>query len=283
MQPPDSVVYTWESELRRPGRFLLDAFRDLRTAGGISWRMFVRDLKAQYRETLLGALWLWVPALTVSGTFILAENANLVSGGNTSIPYGAYVIISTVLWQLFAEAFAAPIKAIETAKPLLNKLRFPAESIVLARILDVVLSFLIKLPLIIGCIVWFKLPVNATILLFPVGVVALFCMGLSLGMLLVPIGGLYQDVVKTLPLALTFWMFLTPVVFAPSVEGLLGRIVALNPVTPLLVTSREWLVGTPVSSLGAFGIVASVSVLGLVVSWCLFRLSIPIIVERAGN
>ncbi len=283
MSTPNVSTFTWESDLRHPRHFLRTSLSDLKRSLELAIRIFSRDLRAQYRETLLGLIWLWVPALSVSGSFLLAQQANLISVDATGIPYPAYVLISTILWQLFAETLAAPVRAIESAKPLLAKVRFPAESMILAKLMEVLLGFAVKLPLIIGVMIYFKIQPTWEILAAPVGLFALLALGLFVGMALVPVGGLYQDVGRSIPIAMTFLMFLTPVVFSPDIGGTLGAIVRVNPVTYPLVTTRALITGMPVTDWAPFGLVLGLSLFGLLASWLVVRISIPILVERAGN
>jgi len=283
MQTTTDIIYSWESELRKPASFFRRGFADLARSGSLGWRLFYRDFKAQYRETLFGMLWIWVPALTVSFTFILASQSSLISVDNTGIPYPAFIILGTVLWQTFADSVMAPLKAVDQAKPLLAKVNFPLESMIFAKTLEALLNFCVKLPLIVGVLLYFKLGQTWEIALFPAAIFSLIVFGHALGLLLVPIGGLYQDVGKSTPLVLTFWMFLTPVVFSENVSGLLGKIIQVNPVTPLLTTAREVLVGVPISDLRSFLVITFISLGVLIFAWVLARLSVPIIVERAGN
>ncbi len=48
------VVYAPESELRRPFKMLGAMFKDLLLARELAWRLFVRDVSAQYRQSVLG-------------------------------------------------------------------------------------------------------------------------------------------------------------------------------------------------------------------------------------
>ncbi len=63
-------VYTPESPLRNPRRFLREMFRDLRASRELAWRLFVRDTSAQYRQSMLGYVWAFLPPLVASLPFI---------------------------------------------------------------------------------------------------------------------------------------------------------------------------------------------------------------------
>ena len=65
------VVYTPESQLRRPGVLLRSMWRDLKASRELAWRLFVRDTSARYRQSLLGVLWAFVPPIVTGVVFIV--------------------------------------------------------------------------------------------------------------------------------------------------------------------------------------------------------------------
>ncbi|MBR8826537.1 MAG: hypothetical protein DSM107014_01300 [Gomphosphaeria aponina SAG 52.96 = DSM 107014] len=78
-----------------------------------------------------------------------------------------------------------------------------------------------------------------------------------MGLLLAPLGVLYQDVSRGLTM-LTGVLFLTPVVFPVPEQGLFAILVKLNPVTP-----SSWLL--PGNWQG--GLVSGLSLVGLLLVW----------------
>jgi lipopolysaccharide transport system permease protein len=189
-------------------------------------------------------------------------------------------MFSMALWQTFTEALMGPIQAVTAAKPMLAKINFPREAIVLAKVGEVFFNFAIKLLLIVGLFFWFRIPVPWTVVLAPVALVHLIGFGTAIGLWLAPLGALYQDVTRALPLIISPWLLLTPVVFPPPKGGVFGTIVQLNPVTPLLVTTRDLAtIGTVSNPLG-FWLASGLTLLLLLLGWLLYRLAMPFIVER---
>ena len=254
--------------------------RDLLASRELAWRLLVRDISAQYRQSLFGVVWAFVPPLITAATLTFARNAGVVNIGETDIPYPAYVMFSMALWQTFTEALMGPIQAVNAAKQMLAKINFPREAIVLAKLGEVFFNFAIKLLLIVALFLWFSIPVPWTVVLAPVALVHLVGFGTALGLWLAPLGALYQDVTRALPLIISPWLLLTPVVYPPPRSGVFGAIVQLNPVTPLLVTTRELAtVGTVSHPLG-FWLASGLALLLLLLGWLLYRLAMPFIVER---
>ena len=84
-------------------------------------------------------------------------------------------------------------------------------------------------------------------------------------------------------LVTSFGFFLTPVVYPVPTRGLFALLVNLNPVTPLLVTTRELVTGTPLSQPVAFAGVVLLSVVLLLAGWIAYRVSMPIVLERSKS
>ncbi len=277
------VIYTPESQLRRPIDLFKQMWRDLVASRELAWRLMVRDITAQYRQSFLGVVWAFLPPIVMAVGFTLANDANVINVGKTDIPYPAYVMFSTALWQTFVEALNGPVQAVIVAKPMLARVNFPRESLIVAKVGEVFFNFAIKLILIVGLYVWFRISITWTAILVPVALIHLVVLGTFIGVLLAPLGILYQDVSKGLTLITGFWLFLTPVVYPVPNEGTFGLLVKLNPVTPLLVTARELATTGVISNPLGFWIVSVLSFAGLLLTWVTFRLAMPFVVERVSS
>ena len=277
------VIHTPESLLRHPDQLFRQMWRDLLASRELAWRLMVRDISAQYRQSFLGVAWALIPPIVMAVGFTLASQAQIINIGDTDIPYPAYVMFSTSLWQTFVEAINGPVEAITKAKPMLARVNFPREAIILAKVGEVLFNFGIKLILIIGLFIWFHIPVSWTVILAPVALIHLIMLGTLVGTLLSPLGVLYQDVSKGLSILTGFWLFLTPVVYPVPNEGLFSLLVKLNPATPLLVTTRELAIAEAISEPVSFWIVSILTFMGLLLTWIAFRLSLPYVIERVSS
>lgn len=276
-------IYTPESALRDPQQLVREMGRDLWASRELAWRLVVRDISARYRQSVLGYVWAFLPPLLTSFTFVLLNRSGILASGDTAIPYPAFVLIGTLLWQSFADAVNSPMKSVSGARAMLSKINFPREAILLSGLLEVSFNFLIRMTLLVPVFWYYHLVPPATVPLAIAGVIALICLGFMIGILLTPVGLLYSDVGQSLGLALSFWMLVTPVVYTIPSTGPLAVLAKINPVSPLIVTTREWLTtGVATQLTGAVWIFLASLVL-LFCGWMLFRLAIPILVERMGN
>lgn len=282
-KPMPVRVYSPQSHLRHPGALLVEMFRDLFAARELGWRLFLRNLNAMYRQSILGVLWAFIPPIMTTLVWVFLRGQNVVSIADPPIPYTAFVMTGTMLWQLFFQSLQVPMNSIRQAKSMLIKLNFPREAVVIAGMSQVIFNFLIQLCLLIPIYLYYGVPLGSGLLFAPLGIAALICMGLALGLFVAPVGLLYTDVGKALSLMGPFWMLLTPVIYPPEPDGLAGKLAIFNPVSPVLTTTRDWLSSQPPTFLSGFMIVVAGTVVVGFVGWVLLRISMPILIERTGN
>ncbi|MBH8571516.1 ABC transporter permease [Nostocaceae cyanobacterium CENA369] len=277
------VVYRPESRMRHPLQLFQEMWRDLLGSRELAWRLLIRDIKAKYRQSLLGVFWAFIPPVILAVGFTFAKGSGVVNLGNTDLPYPAYVMFSMTLWQTFVEALNGPILAVTAAKPMLARINFPREAIIIAKLGEVFFNFAIKLILIVGLFIWFKIPVTWSVILAPVALIHLILLGTFIGLLLAPMSGLYQDITMGITLITGLWLFITPVVYPVPNGGVFGTIVKLNPVTPLLVTTRELATTGVISDPQGFWIASLIAIVGLLIAWIIYRLAMPFVIERISS
>jgi lipopolysaccharide transport system permease protein len=149
-QKPHRVLYTPESMMRHPLRLFRIMWRDLLASRELAWQLMKRDISAQYRQSFLGIAWAIIPSLISAIGFSFAADSKVLNIGITDLPYPAYVMFGTALWQTFVEAMNGPVMEMTTAKQMLSRINFPREALILSRIGQVFFNFAFKLILIVG-------------------------------------------------------------------------------------------------------------------------------------
>ena len=76
------------------------------------------------------------------------------------------------------------------------------------------------------------------------------------------------------------WFFLTPVIYPVPRASFAATLIELNPVTPLLVSTRDWLITGQASLLPGFLWVSAVTVVLLFAGWVLYRIAMPHLISR---
>jgi lipopolysaccharide transport system permease protein len=213
-------------------------------------------------------------------TWVFLSYAGIVSVGKTALPYPVYVFTGTMLWSIFMDALTSPMNQTSGSSGLLAKLNFPREALVVAGIYKTLFHTAIKVAILIGALVLLGLNPGWGLLLFPLGILSLILVGTALGLLITPVGMLYTDVGRVLSLAMQFLMYITPVVFPMPEEGWAAMLFKINPVTPLILTARDWLTGFSPEFPVYFLAVNAAALASLLLVWVAYRLAMPILIER---
>lgn len=277
---PATIVYSPEAQIRKPGQLIRSMWRDLKASRELAWRLFVRDVSARYRQSLLGVLWAFVPPLITSVIFIVLQSRAVINFGETAIPYPVYVLIGTLLWQLFADALNAPLRSVTAAKSMLAKINFPREALIVSAIYMVLFDLLIKLAILTIVFILFRLQPTWALLLAPLPMLTLVLLGIAAGLLLTPLGVLYTDIGTSLPVVVQLLFFVTPVVYSPPESLPFSAIAYLNPVSPPLIATRDLIATGAINNIVPFVTVAVLSLTLLVIAWVVYRVAMPIIIER---
>lgn len=277
------VRYSSQSQMRTPGSLIRAMIADVIASRELSWRLFVRDVSAQYRQSLFGVLWAFLPPIVTSVIFIVLSRQKVIDFGDVGMPYAAYVLVGTILWQIFSESVNAPLKSVTAAQSLLAKVNFPREALIVSAFYLTVLNGLIKSTVIIAVIVIFHLTPGWGLVAAPFFVLLLILLGTMIGLIITPIGMLYTDVGSSIPIILQLAFFVTPVVYPPPQAFPFSLIGIINPVSPLLTAARDLLTTGSLSNPGAAAIVGVLTLLGLLFGWIVYRISMPILIERMSS
>jgi lipopolysaccharide transport system permease protein len=279
----ETHVYGAESMLLRPGKLLATLWRDLIAGRQLAVILAVRDLRAQYRQSLLGILWILAPPIVVAVGLSVAQKNGLVDFGESKIPIVAFTLIGMSVWQVFSAAMNGPLQVVSYYRSVLTKVVVPPEAIILSSLVKLGITIALQLLLIVFAFVYYQLPFSATTLL---GIPAILCValfGTAMGLLVMPIGLLYRDIGLALPLIEKGWLIVTPTVFAAkklAPGGFYATAANFNPMTPMISTCRQLIAGEHLTMLPQFFGVTLIAVVLLGVGLVLVKAAMPLVIER---
>jgi len=255
---------------------------ELRDSRELAMALFRRDMKAQFRQSILGYAWLFFPPIATTLVWIFLNRSGVVQVADTGMPYPAYVMIGSLLWQAFLDSLLKPIQSLNNAKPMLVKLNFPRIAPVLAGVGETTLISAIRLILLIPVFLFAHMSPSWTLIFFPFAYASLVILGTAIGSFLTPIGLLYTDVGRGIQILGQVAMYATPVVYPIATAGLLGWINQINPITYLLEIGRATIVGGPFDMLPIALAITAAALILLLIGWTIFHITVPRIIERMG-
>lgn len=239
-----------------------------------------RDIQSQYRQSFLGVFWAIFPALINSLVWIFLQSSGTVKVTVTPVPYPVFVLIGTTLWGIIGECINLTSSSVNANSSIITKINFDKEALITLGLLKFFFNFLIKIVLIILFLIFFKIVPSIEMLFFVPLLFLTIVFFVAIGTLLMPICLLYTDISRLIPIGLQFLMYATPVVYAIPPDGLMRKIMQLNPLTYIITDLRNVLTGYGIENpfFWFFGIL--ITVILSIISLVVYRVSIPILTER---
>ena len=258
-----------------------DMLRELFAARELIWRLIYRDIATRYRQSFLGYIWALVPPLLTVTVFAFLARHRVVNMGATEMPYVVHALWSLTLWHLFAETLHGSTNSLVNAGPLVTKINFTKEALVMAALGQPIIDFLIRLaPVAVVMIVYGFTP-SLQMIWIPLVVLATVMMALGLGFVFSIVNLVFRDVGSVISVILTFAVFLAPILYPPPVTAPFDWVNILNPFSPLLIASQDLMTGKGLSHPFALAAVTVFSLSVFFGGWHVFRITIPRIAERA--
>jgi lipopolysaccharide transport system permease protein len=274
------VVYTPYAHLGLGWRVWREMGQQLICSRGLTWRLFLRELSARYRQSVFGYVWAVMPAIVTVIAFTYLNRSRILPIGKTDIPYPAFVLLGITVWQVFSTGLTASTQSIVNAGYLITKANFARESLVLAAFGQSILDFLIRLVLVAMVFAWLQVVPAWTVVVVPFVLIPLALMTLGFGFVLALANGVFRDIGNALTLVLTVAMFLTPVVYPPPTAWPKVLINYVNPISPFIIATRDLTTEGTLSHPHGLLLASVVSLVIFLVGWRIFHVAMARIAER---
>lgn len=262
-------------------KLLKNSLKDIYSSRFLARQLTERDIKAQYRQSYFGFLWAFVTPLSTAFVWIFLNGTGTIKLSATGVPYPVYAFSGTLIWSIITGAINAPLASTKSARGIMSKINFPKEALIISGIYKLLFDSSLKILLLLVFVLVYGIGFNWSMLLFPLAILGIILFGVTIGLFITPLGMLYNDVAKIISMGLQFVMYITPVVYAIPKTGLMKIIMTYNPLTALILTTRDTVLGTASGfTMHYFWVIVCclpLCFLGLV----FYRMSIPVIVERA--
>ncbi len=276
-------VITPESGLDSFRKALASIAANWPQAWSLGWRFYTRDTSAEHRQSLLGYLWLLVPPLANTLVWVFLNDQDVVRIDSGGAPHTLFILSGTVLWTVMNGSLMAVLTVVNTARGVLAKVNFPHEALIYSAILKSLTDAVVASALLIPALFLFRIPMRAEMLLFPVALIACLLLGAVLALAILPLAALYSDVSRAVQLVLRFGFFLTPVIFQLPALGQARTFMLANPVAPLIVSGRTWLLGTGETFPTGVAAIVAASILVGGMGLVLYKVAMPSLIERLSS
>lgn len=202
----------------------------------------VTDFKQHYFGTALGYLWSIARPLGLFGV-LLAVFTQVFRAGSEVPHYPLMLLLGVVLFGFFQEATGSAVGSILAQESVVRKTQFPRAVIPLSVVLTSLFNLLLNLVVVFVFILGFGVAPHWTWLLVPVLLALLVVITAAVAVIVAALYPRFRDIGIIWTVLSTVLFYGTPVLYPiERVPGVLGHVVALNPLTPLFELARKWVV-----------------------------------------
>lgn len=225
---------------------LIREIKDIIKWRELLWQMVGREVKARYKQSILGYFWVILnplaQMLVMSFAFSIIMRIPTNAAGN--VPYSLFLFVALLPWNLFASSLSSATATLVSSSSLITKVYFPRTILVLSTIIAKIVDFLFANIIFVIYMLAYHIPITLNILwIIPIFIIQqIFTIGLSLFFSAANL--LYRDIQYLLNMIILLWMYATPVFYPADLVPQKFRIVfQLNPMAVIINAYRQTILG----------------------------------------
>ena len=231
----------------RPGS-LVAHLRELMRYRELIYNLTVRELKARYKNSVLGFFWSLLNPLGMMLVFTVVFTIMMPNNAISNFPI--FVLCGLLPWNFFSSGVMSGTNSVVASGELVKKVYFPREVLAIATTLANLINFLLALLVLFAAVAVFRARLSPYVWMLPVVILIQTCFLLGMAFILSTLHVFYRDTMMILDVVMLAWFFLTPVFYPieilPRSYELLGltldlhRIMyVLNPMASLISAYRD--------------------------------------------
>lgn len=251
----------WDLEIK-PHNHLFDLhLRDVWQYRDLLGLLVRRDFVSFYKQTVLGPLWFFIQPLftTIIFTFVFGSLAQISTDG---LPQPLFYMAGITAWNYFADCLTKTSTVFKDNANIFGKVYFPRLIMPLSIVVSNLVRFAVQMLLFVLLIAYYlisgyQFSPNWYILLFPLIVLLMACLGLGMGMIISAMTTKYRDLAFLVTFGVQLLMYATTVIYPLSTAltkyPKYAWIIEYNPMTPILETFRYGFLGSGTFSWQSLG------------------------------
>jgi ABC-2 type transport system permease protein len=217
--------------------------------------LVVTDFKLRYQGSALGYLWSVLKPLFLFAILYIVFG-NFLRIGDAVEHFAVYLLMGIVFWTFFTEATNQGLASIVRQADLIRKINFPKYIIVISGSLSALINLLINLVIIAVFIVINGVQLQFSALLFPLYILELYVLALSLAFILSAMYVKYRDISHIWEILLQAAFYATPILYPVTLVvteagSFVAKLLLLNPAAQIVQDARHALITTQTVTMGS--------------------------------
>ena len=197
-----------------------------------------KELKVRYKRSFLGYLWSIANPLVLAMVFFIAFKIIMrVQIEN----YTLFLISGLFPWQWFSNSVNSSAMVFVGNAPLIKKVNFPRESLVIATVLNDMLHFILSIPVIVIFLFFYGMRPNILWLVgIPILLIIQFMVTFGLAVAIAATNLFFRDIERIVFILTTLIFYITPIIYSEDmVPAKYRTLILLNPLSVLMLSWRN--------------------------------------------
>jgi lipopolysaccharide transport system permease protein len=234
------------------------------------YQMTRRDLLLRYKQTVMGFGWaVFMPLLNTAVFSVIFTRVAPLDAG---MPYPLFAYCGLLFWNFSAASFRFSVNSLTSNSSLVTKVFFPREIFPVSAMLVQLVDLAVGAVVLMALMIYYHVAPTTALLALPWVLAVQVMLTVAISLLLAMGNLFYRDVKYLFELVIMVWMFLSAVLYPVSqIGGTIGRVMQLNPMTPILEGYRDVLLRGRIPDPSSFLITTIASAVFLVVAWVIFH------------
>lgn len=274
-----NVTNSLELKSLWPLRAVLYRVQRLYSYRSLLYYLVQRDLKARYKNSVLGFLWSLLNPLGMMLVFVVIFGILRPQGEIERYPI--FLLCGLLPWNYFNDSVMSSMNSINNGASLVKKVYFPRDILPIAEILSELVNFLLAFIVLFAALLIFRTNFSPWLWMLPIVILIQTCFQIGIGLILSTLNVFYRDTAMIVTVLMLALFFLTPIFYdvdlLPATLTLFGVDLPLrrlfyifNPMASIINLYRDLLYAGTRTTLDFFLRTAATSLITLGVGYWVF-------------
>ena len=198
----------------RSGLQLID-WKELILYRDLIYYLVLRDIKALYKQTVLGFSWAIIRPVfnMIIFSVVFGGLAKIPSDG---VPYPIFSYVALIPWTYFSSAMTSATQSLIGGKSIFTKVYFPRLIIPITPVISKLVDFGISFIILFGLMIWFNVMPTINVVWIPLLILIMIMASSGIGMWFSALAIQYRDIPHGIQFFAQLLMYSAPVVWPLS-------------------------------------------------------------------
>ncbi len=212
-----------------------------------------KNVKLQYRNSVLGMFWTFLQPLLTTIVLILIFGRLFNRGGGPG-EYPMYLLCGRLLYEFFTQSTKRGMRSIRNSASVIKKVYVPKYIYPLSNVISSFITFCISLIVLVAVMLYFIIRYqgetaihfswNMLLSVVPVGVLLVLCLGV--GLLLSVLDVYFKDIEYIYDVFTMLLFYATPILYKVdqmSFSPIVAKVIEANPLYSVISMFRYFIIG----------------------------------------